>query len=71
MDGDDVVHRHHRHCVVSMWWTLVFLLWLVTWCFHIVLVVLGVDEDCRWLWSLATVVVWWQWVGIMDGGGGC
>jgi len=36
------------------------------WCWGVA----GVDDGCRWLWSVVMVVVWWWWVGIVDGGGG-
>jgi len=47
MDSDDIMHRHHcpalslssLHCVDVV--DASFLLWLVTWHFRIVLVVLG------------------------------
>ena len=41
MDGDDIVHHHHCCCIALMWRMPVFLLWLVIWCFRVILMVLG------------------------------
>jgi len=41
VDSDNVMHHHHCHCIVSMWQMPVFLPWLATWRFRVVLVVLG------------------------------